>query len=97
MARLSMGDYDAGEDAAAFEVRIDDGEGGDAPWQEARLGPDAGSVYWRQWFLPWDATPGTYSLSVRATNTRGETQTADRATPFPAGSTGIQEVVVTVS
>ena len=43
------------------------------------------------------ATPGTYSLSVRATNTRGETQTADRATPFPAGSTGIQEVVVTVS
>ena len=79
------------------EVRIDDGEGGDAPWQEARLGPDAGSVYWRQWFLPWDATPGTYSLSVRATNTRGETQTADRATPFPAGSTGIQEVVVTVS
>lgn len=79
------------------EVRIDDGEGGAEEWQEARLGPDAGSVYWRQWFLPWEATPGTYSLAVRATNTRGETQTAERATPFPAGSTGIQEVVVTVS
>lgn len=81
---------------AKVEVRIDDGEGG-GDWQEARLGPDAGSVYWRQWFLPWDATPGTYSLAVRATSTTGETQTAERATPFPAGSTGIQEVVVTVS
>ncbi|KQT93799.1 oxidoreductase [Marmoricola sp. Leaf446] len=82
---------------AKVEVRIDDGEGGDNPWQEAELGPDAGSVYWRQWFLPWDATPGTYTLAVRATDARGEVQTADRATPFPAGSTGIQTVVVTVS
>ena len=75
------------------EVRVDDGEGGAEQWQEARLGPDAGSVYWRQWFLPWDATPGTYSLAVRATNTRGETQTAERATPFPAGSTRLAEAI----
>ncbi|SDS53315.1 DMSO/TMAO reductase YedYZ, molybdopterin-dependent catalytic subunit [Nocardioides scoriae] len=74
------------------EVRIDEGE-----WTTAKLGPDAGVDYWRQWFLPWDAQPGTHTIAVRATNTRGEVQTEKRATPFPAGSSGIQSVVVTVS
>ena len=32
------------------EVRVDDNA-----WQEAKLGPDAGIDYWRQWYLPWDA------------------------------------------
>ena len=33
------------------EVKIDGGA-----WQPALLGPDAGIDYWRQWYLPWDAT-----------------------------------------
>ena len=73
------------------EVRIDGGG-----WQEARLGPSGGEDYWRQWYLPWDAEPGQHSLAVRAVTGEDETQTAARATPFPNGSSGIQDVVVTV-
>lgn len=73
------------------EVRVDGG-----PWQQARLGPSAGQDYWRQWYLPWTAEPGQHSLAVRAVTGDDETQTAARATPFPNGSSGIQEVVVTV-
>lgn len=74
------------------DVRIDGG-----PWRAARLGPDAGVDYWRQWYLPWDATRGQHQLAVRAVDGDGNTQTPVRATPFPEGSSGIQEVVVTVS
>ena len=73
------------------EVRIDGGA-----WQEARLGPDAGVDYWRQWYLPWDATEGRHNLAVRATTMDGEVQTAARMSPFPEGSSGIQEIVVSV-
>jgi DMSO/TMAO reductase YedYZ molybdopterin-dependent catalytic subunit len=74
------------------EVRVDEG-----PWQATRLGPDVGVDYWRQWFLPWDATPGLHRLSVRATDREGRVQSSERATPFPSGSSGVQEVVVTVA
>ncbi|GAA1977682.1 sulfite oxidase [Terrabacter lapilli] len=74
------------------EVKIDDGA-----WQQTRLGPDVGIDYWRQWYLPWDATPGLHRLSVRATDRQGRLQSTERATPFPDGSSGIQEVVVTVA
>lgn len=74
------------------EVKIDDGG-----WQATKLGPDVGIDYWRQWFLPWDAKPGLHRLSVRATDLAGRAQITERATPFPSGSSGIQEVVVTVT
>ncbi len=74
------------------EVSIDGG-----PWQAARLGPDVGVDYWRQWYLPWDAKTGLHRLAVRAVDEKGAVQTADRARPFPNGSSGIQEVVVTVA
>ncbi|MBI2242987.1 MAG: molybdopterin-dependent oxidoreductase, partial [Nocardioides sp.] len=74
------------------EVRVDGG-----PWQQARLGPSAGDDYWRQWYLPWTAEPGRHSLAVRAVDGDGEVQTGARATPFPQGATGIQQIVVTVA
>ena len=77
---------------AKVEVRLDGGE-----WQQAELGPDAGTEYWRQWYLPWDATSGRHQIAVRATNTSGEVQVTERATPFPDGSSGVQEVVVLVA
>ncbi len=73
------------------EIRIDGG-----PWEPARMGPDAGVDYWRQWYFLWDAEPGRHSLAVRATTEDGEVQTAVRATPFPNGSSGIQEIQVVV-
>jgi DMSO/TMAO reductase YedYZ molybdopterin-dependent catalytic subunit len=77
---------------AKVDVRIDGGR-----WQAADLGPDAGIDYWRQWFLPWDAEPGSHQLAVRVTDRDGTVQSDDRATPFPDGSSGIQEIVVTVA
>jgi DMSO/TMAO reductase YedYZ molybdopterin-dependent catalytic subunit len=74
------------------QVRID----GDA-WQPAMLGPDAGVDYWRQWYLPWDATTGQHTLAVRAVDLTGAAQAEQRATPFPSGASGVQEVVVLVS
>lgn len=73
------------------DVRIDGGA-----WQEAQLGPSAGVDYWRQWFLPWDATKGRHMLAVRAVTADGEVQTAARMSPFPEGASGIQEIVVSV-
>ncbi|MER6939893.1 molybdopterin-dependent oxidoreductase [Nocardioides sp. NPDC000441] len=74
------------------DVRIDGGR-----WQPAELGPDAGIDYWRQWFMPWDAEPGSHQLAVRVTDRDGNVQSSERATPFPDGSSGIQEIVVTVT
>jgi DMSO/TMAO reductase YedYZ molybdopterin-dependent catalytic subunit len=74
------------------EIRIDGG-----PWQEARLGPAVNVDYWRQWYAFWDAEPGSHMLAVRATDLDGVVQTGVRATPFPDGSSGIQEIVVSVN
>ena len=74
------------------EVQIDGGA-----WQTAQLGPDAGIDYWRQWYLPWNANTGQHTLAVRATDLAGAVQTDQRTTPFPDGSSGIQQVVVIVS
>lgn len=74
------------------EVRVDGGA-----WQPARLGPTAGNDYWRQWYLPWTAEPGQHTLAVRATDGAGEVQTAARATPFPDGSSGVQQIVISVA
>lgn len=71
------------------EVRIDGGS-----WQTAKLGPDAGDAYWRQWYLPWDAPKGSHRLAVRATDKEGKVQTDVKTMPFPAGSSGVQEIVV---
>jgi DMSO/TMAO reductase YedYZ molybdopterin-dependent catalytic subunit len=75
----------------AVEVSVDEG-----PWRRTTLGPDVGIDYWRQWYLPWDAEPGRHSLRVRATDRTGTPQVSTRATPFPNGSSGIQEVIVFV-
>ncbi|MBK9474904.1 MAG: molybdopterin-dependent oxidoreductase [Tetrasphaera sp.] len=74
------------------EVRIDDGE-----WQQATLGPDAGIDSWRQWYLPWEATPGRHTFAVRATDATGQSQTEALAEPFPRGATGWHTVSVEVS
>ncbi len=73
------------------EVRVDDG-----PWRAARLGADVSIDYWRQWYLPWKAEPGRHTLTVRATDGSGRTQTDVRTDPFPSGATGWHSALVTV-
>ncbi len=73
------------------EVRI---EGGD--WLEADLAEPIGKDSWRQWTLPWDPTPGSYTLAVRATDANGVPQTSEVARPAPNGASGYHRVSVTV-
>ncbi|MEU6407102.1 molybdopterin-dependent oxidoreductase [Streptomyces sp. NPDC046985] len=73
------------------EVRVDDG-----PWRQARLAAEDSRDTWRQWSIPWDATKGAHTLTVRATDRTGRVQTADRVRTIPDGATGWHSVVVTV-
>ena len=73
------------------EVRVD----GEA-WQAATLGPQVSDDYWRQWYFEWDAKPGQHFIACRATNKDGDVQTDVRARPFPEGSSGLQEISVSV-
>ena len=73
----------------SVEVRIDDGS-----WQEAELAAPLNDTTWRQWKLPWTATPGRHTITCRATDATGETQTEQRSRPMPDGSTGWHSVVV---
>jgi DMSO/TMAO reductase YedYZ molybdopterin-dependent catalytic subunit len=77
---------------AKVQVQIDGGA-----WQDARLGPSAGNDFWRQWYLPWTAEPGTHNLSSRVVDGNGQTQSAARMDPFPEGSSGIQQLIVKVA
>ena len=77
---------------AKVQVRID----GDA-WKDAELGPTAGNDYWRQWFYRWDADSGSHNISARVIDGNGNEQATVRANPFPEGSSGIQELIVTVA
>ncbi|RRR96786.1 molybdopterin-dependent oxidoreductase [Glycomyces terrestris] len=74
------------------EVRVDEG-----PWADAELAPVIGTDTWRQWQWALDAGPGRHKLEVRATDAEGDTQTQERATPFPDGATGWHSIVVTAA
>ena len=74
------------------EVSIDEGA-----WQEARLGTELSGDTWRQWVYEWDATPGTHTIAVRATDGTGETQTPTRRAINPDGATGHHTVKVRVA
>ncbi|GAB2680246.1 molybdopterin-dependent oxidoreductase [Nocardia goodfellowii] len=76
---------------AAVQVRVDD-----EPWQAADLAAEYSTDTWRQWTWRWRATPGTHTLRVRAVDRAGAAQTEQRAAPFPSGSTGWHNRVVTV-
>ncbi|BBY01427.1 oxidoreductase [Mycobacterium seoulense] len=77
----------------AVEVRIDGGE-----WQPAEQGASYSNETWRLWSFPWQAkSPGKHSITVRATDNTGATQTADRVATVPDGATGWHTVDFTVA
>lgn len=77
----------------AVEVRIDDGV-----WQPAQPGASYSNETWRLWSFPWQAkSPGKHTITVRATDNTGATQTADRVGPVPDGATGWHTVDFTVA
>ncbi|MFD4245990.1 molybdopterin-dependent oxidoreductase [Streptomyces sp. NPDC058525] len=74
------------------EVRIDDG-----PWQDADLAAQDTVDTWRQWSYRWQATPGGHTITVRATDGTGQTQTDQRTRTVPDGASGHHSVFVTVA
>jgi DMSO/TMAO reductase YedYZ molybdopterin-dependent catalytic subunit len=76
----------------AVEVQIDNG-----PWQEATLAPVPDLDCWRQWVWQWDAAPGSHTISARATDKTGYTQTSLQEPTAPNGASGYPMNSVSVS
>lgn len=73
------------------EARVDAG-----PWEEARLAAEDTSDTWRRWSYAWQAARGQRTLTVRATDRTGKTQTYKRTRSIPDGASGWHSVVVTI-
>lgn len=73
------------------EVRVDKG-----PWRVATLGPALAKTTWRQWWIDWDAKPGTRTITVRATDGTGALQSSKSVAVAPNGAEGWHTVDVTV-
>ncbi|HEV2060258.1 MAG TPA: hypothetical protein VGR11_12945, partial [Solirubrobacteraceae bacterium] len=74
------------------EVSIDGGR-----WIEATLAAALDVDAWRQWFLPWEPTPGRHVIAVRATDGLGEVQTDERTPVAPDGAAGRHSIEVVVA
>lgn len=74
------------------EVKIDEGE-----WTAATLSAPINENTWVQWFMEWDATPGTHYVAVRAINKNGDLQIEERAPIAPDGSSGWQRSLIRVN
>ena len=78
---------------AGVEVQLDDGE-----WREATLATAISDDTWVQWHYEWsDASSGSHTVRVRATNVDGEVQTSRRQGVVPDGATGLDERTFNVS
>ena len=76
----------------AVEVRIDDG-----PWQSAQLGAAYSNDTWRLWTFAWQATPGSHTVTARATDNTGAVQTEQLAPPAPDGATGWPTISIEIA
>jgi sulfane dehydrogenase subunit SoxC len=55
-------------------VRVEATVDGGTTWTEAELEATTGEFAWRRWSLDWSATPGSYTISARATDESGRIQ-----------------------
>ncbi len=63
--------FDGGDGISKVEISLNDGK----TWQATNLNPELGKYAWRRWKCNWKpSAAGTYTLKVKATNTKGETQ-----------------------
>ncbi|RJQ84065.1 molybdopterin-binding protein [Amycolatopsis panacis] len=72
------------------EVRLDQG-----PWQQAHLSAEVNKDTWRMWWAELTAAAGGHTVTVRATDQSGYTQTDHVADPVPDGATGWHSVSFT--
>ncbi len=70
------------------EVQVDG-----QPWEKATLlAPPLGPLTWVLWRYDWPVRGGMHVFRVRATDSTGTLQTAERTGPHPNGATGYHEV-----
>ncbi len=75
------------------EVSVDGG----VTWSDARLGEPVSPHAWRTWTFRWNATPGTHTLCVRATDSEGNVQPLEQQWNFGGyGNNSVQRVTVIV-
>ncbi|MGB2919970.1 MAG: molybdopterin-dependent oxidoreductase [Mycobacterium sp.] len=78
------------------EVQIDS-PSGEGQWQRAELGASYSDDTWRLWSFDWEAEEtGFHTITVRATDNTGYTQTSARADPVPDGATGWHSITFAV-
>jgi DMSO/TMAO reductase YedYZ molybdopterin-dependent catalytic subunit len=76
------------------EVSVDSGAG----WEDAVLGAAPSEFAWRGWSFDWDAEPGDYELSCRATDAAGNSQPLSPEWNYDGFcNNAVQRVRVTVS
>ncbi len=74
------------------EVQIND-----RPWVEAELRTPAYSpLAWVQWRYDWKTGPGSYTVTVRATDGSGASQDIQNTDPGPEGATGLNSVQINI-
>jgi DMSO/TMAO reductase YedYZ molybdopterin-dependent catalytic subunit len=69
----------------------------DGVWRDATLSTPISDATWVQWVMPWDATPGLHTISVRATDGTGVVQEEQRSPPAPDGARGWHTIRVEAS
>lgn len=74
------------------EVSVDNG-----PWKQSTLADAPNKETWRQWMIPAQLSSGRHTITCRATDGTGATQTEQRVEPLPDGATGWHSVVVLVA
>jgi DMSO/TMAO reductase YedYZ molybdopterin-dependent catalytic subunit len=76
--------------------RVEVSTDGGKVWEPAELKPALSKYSWVLWHKDWSPMhPGKYTLKVRATDGRGETQTSQNTPPDPAGASGFHSITVT--
>ena len=73
------------------QVQVDGGA-----WQDAKLGPDVGLDYWRQWYPPWQPPSGTPRTPAGAGDGAGTVQPGPGRPVLPDGPTGYHIIDVQV-
>lgn len=65
-------------------------------WERAEIKPALSKYSWVLWHKNWSPLQsGKYTLKVRATDGRGDTQTSQYTPPDPAGASGYHSITVT--
>ncbi|MCH8050631.1 MAG: sulfite oxidase [Chloroflexi bacterium] len=80
------------EQVTGVEVSTDGGKS----WSEAVLEAPVGRFAWRGWSCDWDAKPGSYELSVRATCATGARQPDEMWNLQGMGNNACQRIAVVV-